>query len=231
MPTTRKSTRNANVAKNTGKQSTLSFNNKVTKTGAAKANAKEVAASGRAVAEAKAEAKVETIIPPPSSALVKEDQKKNKELDVEEVESSDVSDEQEEEDEEEVSASSARKQLEKNVTQDKKAHQGYAEAQEISDKQVEKYWKGIQDVRIAKRVHQDSLTLSEKVLRYFDISSQYGPCTGVSRMKRWQRADRLGLHPPIEVLAVLLKEEQQGNADAEKSAIDHIMASTAIGSI
>lgn len=35
------------------------------------------------------------------------------------------------------------------------------------------------------------------------------PCIGLTRLKRWQRADRLGLNPPVEVLAVLLKEEEK----------------------
>lgn len=251
MPTTRRSTRSA-AAKSTGKQSTLSFNNKVTKTGATKATAKELAATGRAATASKAATEVEAsaITQPPSSAPAKEE---TTEPVVDHVEFSDYDDD---DDDEKVSISPAQEQLERTTLHDKKP-QAQAEAQDVSEKQVEKYWKGIQDAHIAKRVHQESLTLSEKVLRYFDISSQYGvslkskpfaaidmvqavyanyanacqPCTGISRMKRWQRAERLGLHPPIEVLAVLLKEERQGNADIEKSAIDRIMASTAIGSI
>lgn len=57
------------------------------------------------------------------------------------------------------------------------------------------------------------------------------PCIGVSRMKRWYRAERLGLSPPIEVLAILLNEEKQGNTEIEVAAIDRIMGSTAIGSV
>lgn len=49
-------------------------------------------------------------------------------------------------------------------------------------------------------------------------------------MKRWYRAERLGLNPPIEVLAVLLKEEKQGNAGIERSTMDRLMESTAVGS-
>ena len=55
------------------------------------------------------------------------------------------------------------------------------------------------------------------------------PCIGITRMRRWQRAQRLGLNPPIEVLAVLLKEEESGNHDIEKAHVDQIMNSTAIG--
>jgi DNA polymerase delta subunit 4 len=50
------------------------------------------------------------------------------------------------------------------------------------------------------------------------------------RMKRWMRADRLGLNPPIEVLAVLRKEETKGNLGIEKAHMDEILGSTAVGS-
>lgn len=48
-------------------------------------------------------------------------------------------------------------------------------------------------------------------------------------MKRWKRADRLGLNPPTEVLAVLLKEEEKGNSSSEVAHLDKIINSTAIG--
>ncbi len=48
------------------------------------------------------------------------------------------------------------------------------------------------------------------MLRHFDLSSQYGPCIGIPRRRRWERADALGLRPPVEVLAVLLREEDPG---------------------
>jgi len=44
-------------------------------------------------------------------------------------------------------------------------------------------------------------------------------------MKRWNRAFKLGLNPPIEVLAVLLKEENKGNTKIERAHVDELMAS------
>ncbi|KAF7558789.1 hypothetical protein G7046_g5369 [Stylonectria norvegica] len=102
-------------------------------------------------------------------------------------------------------------------------------AEKITDAQVRKYWQAVESLRIAPRVHQQDLTLSEKVLRYFDVSSQYGPCIGLPRMKRWNRAERLGLNPPIEVLAVLLKEEKKGTKGIEIAHMDAILSSTAVG--
>ncbi|KZL79195.1 dna polymerase delta subunit 4 [Colletotrichum incanum] len=104
-----------------------------------------------------------------------------------------------------------------------------ARAEKISDAQINKYWKSVEAQRIAPRVHQKDVSLAEKVLRYFDVSSQYGPCIGLQRMKRWQRAERLGLNPPIEVLAVLLKEEKKGTS-LERAHMDELMNSTAVGS-
>ena len=79
-------------------------------------------------------------------------------------------------------------------------------------------------------VHRNGLDTYENILRHFDLSSQYGvrlcfldtalfspsanlvlffwqPCVGISRLSRWRRAQMLSLDPPIEVLAVLLKED------------------------
>jgi DNA polymerase delta subunit 4 len=47
-------------------------------------------------------------------------------------------------------------------------------AEKLSDAQINKYWKSVENERIAPRVHQKDLSTSEKVLRYFDVSSQYG---------------------------------------------------------
>lgn len=99
-------------------------------------------------------------------------------------------------------------------------------AEKISEAQIKKYWRGVEAQRNAPRVHQQGLELGEKVLRYFDVSSQYGPCIGMPRMKRWQRADRLGLNPPPEVLAVLLMESDKSTSRAH---MDEIMNTTAVG--
>lgn len=47
-------------------------------------------------------------------------------------------------------------------------------AAKIPETQIRKYWKSKEDERIAPRVHQQGLSLNEKVLRHFDLSSQYG---------------------------------------------------------
>ncbi len=47
-------------------------------------------------------------------------------------------------------------------------------AEKLTDAQINKYWCGIEAQRGAKRVHQEELSTDERVLRYFDVSSQYG---------------------------------------------------------
>ena len=56
------------------------------------------------------------------------------------------------------------------------------------------------------------------------------PCIGITRQKRWHRAERLGLAPPIEALAVLLKEEAEGNGSVQKAHLDELMSATVAGS-
>lgn len=51
------------------------------------------------------------------------------------------------------------------------------------------------------------------------------PAIGSARQKRWYRANNLGLNPPIEVLAVLIKEEEKGNAKIERAHVDELMSS------
>lgn len=40
-------------------------------------------------------------------------------------------------------------------------------------------------------------------LRAFDLSSKYGPCVGISRLERWERAEKYGKKPPAEVKKLL----------------------------
>ncbi|TVY49697.1 DNA polymerase delta subunit [Lachnellula occidentalis] len=98
-------------------------------------------------------------------------------------------------------------------------------ARKVSDAQVRRYWKEREAERRAPRIHQGDLGVEEKVLRLWDMSSQYGPAIGIARMKRWVRANKLGLNPPIEVLAVLIKEEDKGNKGSERAYVDELMSS------
>lgn len=43
----------------------------------------------------------------------------------------------------------------------------------------------------------------EETLRQFDMDMRYGPCIGMSRIQRWERAHKMGIHPPIQVREIL----------------------------
>ncbi|XWS42826.1 hypothetical protein CRYUN_Cryun16bG0047700 [Craigia yunnanensis] len=46
---------------------------------------------------------------------------------------------------------------------------------------------------------KDDFDEQEQVLRQFDMNMAYGPCLGITRLARWERAQRLGLNPPKEI--------------------------------
>jgi DNA polymerase delta subunit 4 len=54
-------------------------------------------------------------------------------------------------------------------------------------------------VKDEHRDEEEALTL-----RQFDMDMKYGPCIGVDRLKRWERAAAMGLHPPSCVRDLLV---------------------------
>ncbi|KAL5568298.1 hypothetical protein UlMin_024873 [Ulmus minor] len=52
-------------------------------------------------------------------------------------------------------------------------------------------------------LQDDDYDKKEQLLRQFDLNMAYGPCLGMSRLARWERASRLGLNPPKEIEALL----------------------------
>ncbi|CAI7633977.1 unnamed protein product [Penicillium glandicola] len=93
-------------------------------------------------------------------------------------------------------------------------------ALKLNKQDVWRYWQAQEQTRIAPSAHQQGMDVEEKILRHFDLSSQYGPCVGIARVKRWRRANQLKLNPPIEVLAVLLK----GKNTKERAYIDELLS-------
>ncbi|KAJ4837706.1 hypothetical protein Tsubulata_046206 [Turnera subulata] len=59
---------------------------------------------------------------------------------------------------------------------------------------------------------QDDFDKNETLLRKFDMDMKYGPCIGMTRMARWERACRLGLNPPEEIGILLKSEKVQGES-------------------
>lgn len=135
MPSTRRSSGGPRSSQADGRQSTLSFNHRVTKSvpRSTKKDTTPVKAS------------------PLKKQIKDEDLEVKLEDPVDQATSQDVKEELQD----------ARSEAE-------------LKAAKISDRQITNYWNKLEKERRAKRVHQEDLTLSEKVLRYFDVSSQYG---------------------------------------------------------
>lgn len=45
------------------------------------------------------------------------------------------------------------------------------------------------------------------IVTQFDLNSRFGPCSGLSRLERWERAKRLGLRPPVDVRSCIERVE------------------------
>jgi DNA polymerase delta subunit 4 len=60
----------------------------------------------------------------------------------------------------------------------------------------------------------------QQILRVFDNSYDYGPCLGMTRLKRWERAESLGLNPPKEVHEILMTKQGQ-TLDEYKQSVFH----------
>ena len=128
-------------------------------------------------------------------------------------------------------------------------------ARAVSTAQISRYWAEKERARKAPRVHQQDLDTAEKVLREFDMESRFGVCSsvsfhlasaarrkqrivvqtmlmcymqpsiGIKREARWRRAYGLGLAPPMEVLAVLLREQDADKGEkAQTSIVDQLMS-------
>ncbi|KAK3586410.1 hypothetical protein CHS0354_013114 [Potamilus streckersoni] len=41
------------------------------------------------------------------------------------------------------------------------------------------------------------------ILKQFDLTLEFGPCIGVTRLERWMRAEKHGLNPPKDVKELL----------------------------
>ncbi|OAC98352.1 hypothetical protein MUCCIDRAFT_115268 [Mucor lusitanicus CBS 277.49] len=56
-------------------------------------------------------------------------------------------------------------------------------------------------------IHQEHLDETDKLLRAFDLNYAFGPCVGIKRLDRWERAYNLGLDPPTSIKDILVKNK------------------------
>ncbi len=59
------------------------------------------------------------------------------------------------------------------------------------------------------------------------LTRELQPSVGINRTKRWKRAEALGLSPPIEVLAVLMRESEKKAEDIETAYTEVLLNHTA----
>ncbi|EJD48152.1 hypothetical protein AURDEDRAFT_113033 [Auricularia subglabra TFB-10046 SS5] len=60
-----------------------------------------------------------------------------------------------------------------------------------------------------KPIHDKGQDKFDYILRVFDNSHEYGPCVGIPRLQRWERAQAMGLNPPPEIRDILLTRQGQ----------------------
>lgn len=155
MPTTRRSTRSSTGA---GKQQTLSFKHKVTK----------AIQTGKEGYKSPSRAKEYIPEPSPEPTSGKVGTK---------LFQSEEHNEEEADDETPTSSDDEQQQQQIATPVAARADADTARAEKISDRAIERYWNEIEAGREARAVHKkhtQGLTTGEKVLRYFDVSSQYG---------------------------------------------------------
>lgn len=68
-----------------------------------------------------------------------------------------------------------------------------------------------------KPIHFEDKTKIDHILRLWDLDYKYGPCTGMTRLERWERANEFGLDPPSEVRNILLTRQAKEQEDLREN--------------
>ncbi|GAA5977459.1 hypothetical protein JCM10908_004986 [Rhodotorula pacifica] len=56
-------------------------------------------------------------------------------------------------------------------------------------------------------IHRAEMDDIEIILRVFDANEEFGPCSRMTRLERWERAEKLGLEPDPEIAEILRSDE------------------------
>ena len=72
------------------------------------------------------------------------------------------------------------------------------------------------------QVHKGQETDLHQMLRVFDMTYEYGPTIGLTRLERWERANTLGLKPPFEVREILLTKDGNGRNEYRLNVLDQL---------
>lgn len=68
----------------------------------------------------------------------------------------------------------------------------------------------IRESSLCAKLTSEEVDEARELLRQFDMTMRYGPCVGVPRTSRWERALRFGLDPPARILEILQDTCYQG---------------------
>ncbi|GJN92956.1 hypothetical protein Rhopal_006000-T1 [Rhodotorula paludigena] len=61
--------------------------------------------------------------------------------------------------------------------------------------------------KMGPAIHPEEMDDIEIILRVFDAEEEYGPCSRISRLERFERAEKLGLNPDPEIGEILRSED------------------------
>uniref|UniRef100_A0A6V3RNN7 DNA polymerase delta subunit 4 n=1 Tax=Lotharella globosa TaxID=91324 RepID=A0A6V3RNN7_9EUKA len=78
--------------------------------------------------------------------------------------------------------------------------------------------KAKQKPKVSKKHREDV----ERRLKEFDMDATYGPCIGITRIKRWERANKFGLNPPMDIKDLLEMGQGEPNAAWDELLNKHI---------
>lgn len=88
----------------------------------------------------------------------------------------------------------------------------------IDDPRFDGIWQRTRKTMGMQPIHSEGLSRIEHILRVFDLDPAFGPCMGLTRLERWERAKDIGNDPPNEVREILLSRE--GMLDWSSSILD-----------
>ena len=68
---------------------------------------------------------------------------------------------------------------------------------------------GLTSTKVSSTLTQDEIDSARKLLCQFDMNFKYGPCVGIGRTFRWERAQKFELDPPTRVIEILRDKRYQ----------------------
>ncbi|RXK41422.1 hypothetical protein M231_01328 [Tremella mesenterica] len=78
----------------------------------------------------------------------------------------------------------------------------------VKSKEWDDIWESaVEEMGGMEPIHATEDNKIHHILRVFDMTSKYGPCVGMTRLQRWERANKWGLNPPPEIRAILTSVE------------------------